>query len=304
MYGRYGAFSMKDTEGAVAQLHGIGIQRFGDTWYAYGENKVNGNLFQGVCCYTTQDFARWVNHGIVLDVQDKTSALGPDAIGERPKVLRCPANGTYVMYIHAETPDYSYAHMALAVSDNPLGPFTFQTTLTWRGYLSRDIGVFQDDDGSGYILSEDRDHGTHIYRLSQDYLTLIEDVACELCTGYAFGLESPTLVKKDGVYYWFGSKLTSWETNDNAYSTARDLHGPWSEWRLFAPEGTHTFDSQVDVVVPLDPDQYHSEHFLFLGDRWEEHDLGNSGLVQLPIQLRDGTARLRWDASYEGARHR
>lgn len=95
------------------------VCKFGDTWYAYGENKVNGNLFQGVCCYTTTDFIAWRSHGIVLDVQEDGSALAADRIGERPKVLHCPATGKYVMYIHAETPDYGYAHIGVAVADAP-----------------------------------------------------------------------------------------------------------------------------------------------------------------------------------------
>ena len=103
-----------------------------------------------------------------------------------------------------------------------------------------------------------------------------------------------------GVYYWFGSQLTSWDTNDNKYSTATDLHGPWSEWKLFAPEGAKTYDSQVDIVVPLDDDPYNSEHFLFIGDRWQEHDLGNSPIVQMPISIADGVASLTWSDTYEG----
>ena len=304
MADRFGAFLPHDTSGDVAQLHGIGLQKFGDTWYAYGENKVNGNLFQGVCCYTTTDFIAWRSHGIVLDVQEDGSALASDRIGERPKVLHCPATGKYVMYIHAETPDDGYAHSGVAGADAPTGPFAFQTTITWRGYLSRDIGVFQDEDGSGYIMSEDRDHGTHIYRLADDYLTIVEDVACERATDYPYGLESPTIIKKDGLYYWFGSQLTSWDTNDNKYSTATDLHGPWSEWKLFAPEGAKTYDSQVDIVVPLDDDPYNSEHFLFIGDRWQEHDLGNSPIVQMPISIADGVASLTWSDTYEGTTHR
>ena len=153
-------------------------------------------------------------------------------------------------------------------------------------------------------MSEDRDHGTHIYRLADDYLTIVEDVACERDTDYPYGLESPTIIKKDGLYYWFGSQLTSWDTNDNKYSTATDLHGPWSEWKLFAPEGAKTYDSQVDIVVPLDDDPYNSEHFLFIGDRWQEHDLGNSPIVQMPISIADGVASLTWSDTYEGTTHR
>ena len=304
MVDRFGSFLPRDTKGEVAQLHGIGVQKFGDTWYAYGENKVNGNLFQGVICYTTKDFAAWENHGIVLDVQEDGSALAADRIGERPKVLLNPKTGRYVMLIHAESHDYGYAHIGVAIADNPFGPFDFQTTITWRGYLSRDIGVFQDEDGTGYVISEDRDHGTHIYRLSDDYLTIVEDVTCVRATDYEYGLESPTIGKKDGLYYWFGSKLTGWSTNDNLYATATDLHGPWSEWKLFTPAGSQTFDSQTDIVIPLDDDLFHSEHFLFIGDRWNKDDLGNSEIVQLPIAIADGKASLTWDDSYEGSTHR
>lgn len=82
------------------------------------------------------------------------------------------------------------------------------------------------------------------------------------------------------------------------------MHGPWSEWKLFAPEGAKTYDSQVDIVVPLDDDPYNSEHFLFIGDRWQEHDLGNSPIVQMPISIADGVASLTWSDTYEGTTHR
>ena len=168
-------------------------------------------------------------------------ALAADRIGERPKVLHSPRHRTNMSCIFmTETPDYGYAHIGVAVADAPTGPFAFQTTITWRGYLSRDIGVFQDEDGSGYIMSEDRDHGTHIYRLADDYLTIVEDVACERATDYPYGLESPTIIKKDGLYYWFGSQLTSWDTNDNKYSTAttctaRGASGSCSRRRVRRP---------------------------------------------------------------------
>ncbi|NMM94422.1 family 43 glycosylhydrolase [Bifidobacterium oedipodis] len=303
MVTRFGAFLAHDTDGNVAQLHSLGVQRFGDRWYAYGENKVKGNRFQGVMCYSTTDFDTWQSHGIVLDVQPD-GALSADMIGERPKVLHCPSTGKYVMIIHAESPDYQYAHLGFAIGDSPVGPFEFRYTLQWKGYISRDIGVFQDKDGSGYVMSEDRAHGCHIYKLADDYLSIVEDVACERATDYRFGVEAPTIVRKGDTYYWFGSLLTGWFTNDNVYATASDLHGPWSEWKLFAPKGSHTWDSQTDIVIPLDEDEYNSEHFLFIGDRWNKDDLGNSYMVQLPIEIANGEAKLEWKPEYEGETHR
>lgn len=282
-----------DDHGSVAQLHGLGIQRFGDLWYAYGENKVGGNLFQGVACYTSPDLREWTDRGIVLGVRSE-GLLSAGTIAERPKVLCCPITGEYVMFIHAEHGDYNYAHIAVAVADNPLGPFEFLFSMQPFGNISRDIGVFQDDDGAGYLLSEDREHGTHIYRLSDDYHTVVEDVACERGTGYDYGYESPTMVRHEGLYYWFGSQLTGWDCNDNMYATASDLHGPWSEWRPFTPVGSRTFDSQCDLVLPLPDGQ-----FLYVGDRWKPDDLGNSPTLWLPIKIGGGNAELQWRGEWE-----
>ncbi|OZG68336.1 family 43 glycosylhydrolase [Bifidobacterium eulemuris] len=277
-----------DDRGEVAQLHGLGIQRFGDLYYAYGENKVKGNLFQGVVCYTSPDLQDWTNRGIVLPVRDE-GLLAADTIAERPKVLRCPSTGEYVMYVHAERHDYSYAHVAVAVADDPLGPFRFLFSMQPFGNISRDIGVFQDEGGEGYLLSEDREHGTHIYRLSADYHSVVEDVVCLKGTDYAFGYESPTMIRHEGLYYWFGSQLTGWDCNDNMFATAPAIEGPWSDWRPFTPEGSRTFDSQCDLVLPLPDGQ-----FLYIGDRWNPDDLGNSPTLWLPIRIGGGNASLEW----------
>lgn len=296
-----GAQLFRDTNGEVAQLHGIGVQRFGDRWYAYGEIKNNGNLFQGVACYSTTDFVTWRNEGTVLEVGEDGSITGPERIIERPKVMRCPQTGKYVMYLHVDGKgDYAYAHIGTAISDAPTGPFEFLNTMQFRGYESRDIGVFQDEDGVGYILSEDRPHDTHIYRLSDDYLSIVEDVICLRGTNYWAGYESPILIKKDGVYYWFGSCLTGWDCNDNMFATATDLHGPWSDFTPFTPEGSHTYQSQCDIIVPLDgADQWHAGCFLYIGDRWNPDDLGNSPLVTLPIGIDDRRAVLQWRDSWD-----
>lgn len=290
----------RDDKGEVAQLHGIGVQRFDDVWYAYGEIKNNGNLFQGVSCYTTRDFVHWHDEGTVLRKGAAGTITSSKRVIERPKVLRCPSTGQYVMYLHVDGEnDYSYAHIGTAASRCATGPFEFLNTMQFQGNESRDIGAFQDDDGTGYLLSEDRSHGTHIYRLSDDYLSIVEDVVCLRGTDYWAGYESPIMVKHDGVYYWFGSQLTGWDCNDNMYATSMDLHGPWSEWKPFTPQGSRTFQSQCDAIIPLDADQYHSTRFLYIGDRWNPTDLGNSELVTLPIAIGSGTALLEWHDEWD-----
>jgi hypothetical protein len=39
--------------------------------------------------------------------------------------------------------------------------------------------------------------------------------------------------------------------NDNIYSTATSLSGPWSSWQDFATSGTNTFSSQTADVISV-----------------------------------------------------
>ncbi|MEO7124483.1 MAG: hypothetical protein ABI400_15495, partial [Lacisediminihabitans sp.] len=147
--------------------------------------------------------------------------------------------------------------------------------------------------GVGYLLSEDRENGLHIYRLRPDYLG-VESIVVTLRQQDRprLGYESPTLVRKDGLYYLFGSDMTGWNTNDNMYATASSLGGPWSRWQRFAPVGTDTFDSQVSVVVPV------GEGHLYIGDRWQKDALDTSPAVWLPITIGNAAATLEWQDAW------
>jgi hypothetical protein len=285
-----------DQHGEVAQLHGVGIQRYDGVFWAWGENKTRGATFGGVACYSSPDLATWTSHGHALTACEDVPDLAPDRVIERPKVLRNPS-GTYVMLLHVESADYSYARVGWAVADRPEGPYTYLRSERPLGNISRDIGVFTDDDGTGYLLSEDREHGLHVYRLSADYLAVEEIVATTLTPpgdhpAGPHGYESPTMVKAGGLYYLFGSELTGWATNDNQYATAPSPAGPWSEWRDFAPAGSATYDSQVSVVVPVHGTE--TTTYVYAGDRWDTDDLFHSAPVWLPLRIHDGEAMLEW----------
>ncbi|WP_251039353.1 hypothetical protein [Arthrobacter sp. ISL-72] len=164
------------------------------------------------------------------------------------------------------------------------------------GNESRDIGVFQDPSGSGILLSEDRKNGLHIYQLGHDYLSVERLLSTTLKDDGSHGYESPVLIYQDGLYYLFGSDLTGWNTNDNKYSTAESLQGPWSAWRDFAKPGSRTFDSQVSVIVPVSGSE-RTTH-IYIGDRWNRSDLFNSRTVVLPIEIQAGKAQLSWHETW------
>ncbi|WP_156760451.1 family 43 glycosylhydrolase [Microbacterium karelineae] len=285
-----------DDRGEVAQLHGVGVQRFGDLFWAWGEDKSRGGLFGGVACYSSPDLATWTSHGHALAVDPTVPDLGPDRVVERPKVLRNAA-GTYVMMLHIDSADYADARVGWATATRPEGPYEYRGSERPLGNLSRDIGVFADRDGTGYLMSEDRDHGLHVYRLTEDLLGVAEIVS----TTHAppsdhplgtYGFESPTMIECGGLYVLLGSDLTGWSTNDNKYATAPSPAGPWSDWRDVAPPGSKTFDSQVSVVVPVTGSE--ATTYVYMGDRWNRDDLFHSAPVWLPLRV-DGTqARLEW----------
>jgi len=276
-----------DDRGRTAQLHGVAPVLVGDRWFAWGENKSNGSLFTAIDCYSSGDLCAWRFEGSALTAQGHPE-LGPDRVVERPKVLRRP-DGKWILFVHIDAPDYSAARVGYAIADAPAGPFAYLGSERPLGNLSRDIGVFQED-GVGYLLSEDRDHGLHIYRLRDDYLACESIIATlRQGAGSTIGYESPALVWHDGLYYLFGSDLTGWSSNDNKVATSLHLSRSWSEWTDIAPAGSATFDSQVSAVVPLGGDE-----FLFVGDRWKPQDLQSSAPIWLPMTITGGRARVRW----------
>lgn len=283
----------QDTSGAPLQLHGLGIVKAGSTWYGFGENKSGESsgsaAFQSVACYSSPDLAHWTRQNDALSRQG-SGDLGPGRVVERPKVIYNASTQTYVMYLHIDSSSYGEAKVGVATSGTPCGPYSYRGSFQPLGQQSRDIGLFQDTDGSAYLLTEDRANGLRIDRLSADYLSVTASV-------HVFGdYEAPAMVKANGRYYLFGSSLTGWSTNDNVYATATSLTGSWSSFRTFAPVGTHTYNSQTANVIPVSGSS--GTTYVFAADRWTTGDLGSSPEVWLPLTLSGSTAAVAWQNSW------
>lgn len=283
------AAAWSDQNGDLAQLHGVGILKVGTAYYAFGEDKTAGGAYTAVACYSSTDLVSWTRHHDALGLQD-SGDLGPGRVVERPKVIRNPRTGQYVMYLHIDSPNYGDARVGVATGSTPCGPYTYRGSSRPLGQLSRDIGLFQDDDGTAYLLTEDRNNGLRIDRLSDDYLSV------ESATAVLPDMESPAMVKVGGTYYLFASHLTGWSTNDNAYATASSPAGPWSAWKPFTPTGSHTFDSQTSYVLPVTG--RHGTSYVYIGDRWYPNHLYDSAPVWLPLSFKDGAASLLWQRGW------
>jgi hypothetical protein len=256
----YSGIPWFDEKGSPVSAHGANIVKDKDRYYLFGEYHTDtSNAFAGFSCYSSADLYNWKFERMALPVQN-SGKLGPNRVGERPKVMKCPATGEYIMYMHVDTLGYIDQFVGYATSNHITGPYTFRGPLLFDGKPIRkwDMGTFQDTDGSGYVLL----HGGDIYKLNDDYKSVAEQVSKSFTNGF----ESPAIFRKDSLYYFLGSHLTSWERNDNYYYTATSLKGPWTSKGLFCPEGSLAWNSQTTFVLPIQGSK--ETIYMFMGDRW------------------------------------
>lgn len=266
-----------DQNNHPVNAHGACIVKEGSKYYLFGEYKSDtANVFTGFSCYSSKDLMNWKFERIVLPVQ-KSGLMGPNRVGERVKVMKCPATGEFVMYMHSDNLQYKDPNVAFATCKTINGEYEFKGALLFDGKPIKrwDMGTFQDTDGKGYLLI----HHGYIYELADDYKSIKR-----LVINQKQGGEAPAIFKSKGVYYWLSSNLSSWEKNDNMYLTATSLEGPWTFQGLFAPEGSLTWNSQTTFVLPI----IHKKDtmLMFMGDRWSFPRQGSAAsYVWQPIKI-------------------
>ncbi|KAE8353392.1 glycosyl hydrolase [Aspergillus coremiiformis] len=266
------------------QAHGGGIIEVDSTYYWVGENKLDGGAFQSVNCYSSKNLVEWTYVGELLSRQS-SGDLGPGRIVERPKVIYNDATSKYVLWMHIDSSNYGEAKTGVATSSSVCGSYEYLDSFQPLGQQSRDMGLFKDDDGTGYLLSEDRANGIRIDKLTDDYTNVTGPVHL-----FPTHIEAPAMYKQDGVYFLFGSQLTA--NNDNKYVTATNLSGPWTDWQDFAPAGTHTFESQTNFVLRV------GDNVVYMGDRWDASNLMRSTYIWLPLTIEGTNATLHNEAAW------
>ncbi|AZQ64688.1 beta-glucanase [Flammeovirga pectinis] len=121
-----------DNNGVHINAHGGGILDHENTYYWFGEHKVDGKIGNtaqvGVHCYSSKDLYNWKDEGIALSVSnDTTSLLIKGCVIERPKVIYNAKNKQFVMWFHHELKGQGYkaAMTGVAVSDQITGPYQY-----------------------------------------------------------------------------------------------------------------------------------------------------------------------------------
>ena len=264
-----------DTDGVRVNAHGGGIIKVGDTFYMHGQYFPPGttdNWFYGFTMYSSKDLATWKNEGIILP-QQPSGELGPVRKGERPHIIKCPATGEFVLYAHASDITHQKdKEVVYATSATVNGQYSYKGPLkNASGQIAAhsDMGAFADDTVA-YVITE----SAHVYTLASNCHSWLSDKQYSVINGNSGGSESPAVFKKNGTYYWIGSYKTGWRANNNFYSTAPAMTGPWTYQGYIAPvtdpnnniSDQRTWMTQSTWVQPIVGSQ--GTVFVYWGDHW------------------------------------
>ncbi|MFC1996338.1 glycoside hydrolase family 43 protein [Chloroflexota bacterium] len=290
-----------DIDGKPIQAHGGGIFYEAGVYYWFGENK-DGETYEGawhrvdvigISCYSSTDLLNWKDEGVVLpsDPNNLKSDLHPSKTLERPKVLRSPKSGKYVLFTHVDHQDYSYARIGIAISDTPTGPYKYLGSIQPNGSDSRDMTAFQDDDGKAYLyFSSEWNKTMQIVQFDDEYLHPTD------ITTRAFinqSREAPAVFKHNKKYYILSSGCTGWDPNSAELAVANTPLGPWEVIGdpCVGPDAAITFHAQSTFVLPVAGVQ---GAFIAMFDRWNKYDLRDSRYVWLPVKFDGGVPKIYW----------
>jgi hypothetical protein len=259
--------ALTDTDGNPVDAHGGGIIKECDTFYLHGEyflSTTTNNDFNGFSMYSSKDLATWKNEGIVLP-QQASGQLGPKRKGERPHIIKCPATGEFVLYAHSADETYQADKEVVYATSNTVNkPYTFQgSLLSGTGAIAAHGDMSALTDGSNaYVVTE----SGWVYTLATDCHSWVSAKQYTAVNGTTGGSEAPTVFRAGNTYYWIGSDKTGWRANDNFYSTAPAMTGPWTYQGYVAPQGAKTWMSQTTWVEPVAGSQ--GTVYVFWGDHW------------------------------------
>jgi sucrose-6-phosphate hydrolase SacC (GH32 family) len=287
----------RDSNGNLIAATEGGIIKVDSLYYLWGmDRSANNYAFVGINLYSSPDLKNWT---FVNQILKKTSHpdLDNDAVVERAKILHNKKTGQFVMWMHYEGHNaYKTAEVGLATCSTIGGDYTFHSHFRPLDIDSRDINVYQDDDGRGYLICTTKgNQNVSLFELDSTYTKVVR----EIYRGSAsddMECEGHAIIKNGGYYFWLMSWCTGWDFNDNHYFYATKLAGPWTAGGMIATSNTHTYESQVGFAVTVKGSN--KTTFLYTGDRWAVNNYSMSRIVLLPIEVNGTRLSVKWYDQY------
>lgn len=271
----------KDTDGNPMFTQGGGVLQVGTTYYWYGVDyggaatyeasprKSNSDTsFVSIPCYSSTDLVHWKLEG---------NAVTSASIGATGWVGRVGAayNATTKKYVLVMQYTGSNGTGELfATSDTPNGAFAFDnvqaTIANVVNNTSGDQAVFNDDDGTAYLVFSNSSGRSHLYVAPlrpADFLAV--QPATEVYSSSAGGREGNCMFKYGGRYYLNSSDLHGWNASHTYSISAANIMGPYSaELVIRNTDADFSHVSQSGLFVTVKGTAQST--VIFGGDRWSD----------------------------------
>lgn len=219
----------RDTNGRRIQAHGGSLFFENGVYYWYGENKdrTNGKCpvwTWGIRAYRSTDLYNWEDMGLIIppDFSNENAPMHPTSHADRPHIVKCAATGKYVCWIkHCG----GAACFTVLQADAFAGPYEIKQH-HYRPF-NHEVGDFDIavSNGTAYLYMDADHRGVITLRLSNDYLTVAEEVCWQYEGLHApFCREAPAVLEHDGKWFMLTSGMTGYVPNksDSAASDAPD----------------------------------------------------------------------------------
>lgn len=292
-----------DTKGQFINVHAGQIVQTDGYYYWIGDSRTK-NLCNGVGCYRSTDLLNWTNCGLLVKLSGEESDSNKLFSGLhlfRPKILYNEQTKQWVIWAVWENPDGSRCENCVFTSENIEGPYELQWIGHVLGQQTRDYTIFKSNDKNAwFVASSNGNQDIWHVKLSDDYQTYTDENITSLSK---CKYEAPALFQLDDKYFGLFSGCTYWDPNRSRFAWGYDMLSTWDYDRVFSDntgsgiefcvdEGkVDTYKSQSAFVFKVDGDD---KKLIYVGDRWNENNLGSSLQVWLPISMRSGIPTVRW----------
>ena len=304
-----------DDAGKPINAHGGGVLFDKDTYYWYGEHKIEGKselqlADGGIHCYSSTDLLNWKDRGIVLPVvyDDPKAELAYGCILERPKVIYHKSTKKFIAYFkfYPKGTGYLKGYIGVATSTSPTGPFKFSHKFLGAdaAYGSGDFAMFADQDGTTYHLTVRKPDKTFVIGSLSDDRLQPKTGSYSAAKGIDVHTEAPAVVKHQGKYYLLGSGSSGWEPNaarsyvtDTISGVYQNTGNPVKGINPYNNLGAEkTFGGQISYIIPV---QGKKDAYIAMFDVWKPKDPINGLYIWLPLTFIDGKPEIVWRGGWD-----
>ncbi|MEI0737628.1 family 43 glycosylhydrolase [Paenibacillus sp. JTLBN-2024] len=198
----------------------------GNTWYHYfyqaAKDAATGVVTTRIYEQTSTDGRTYGN--------DRLLGFFEDMRVEGASYTRHPVTGKVVFTAHEESSN-GYTRAAVFIASVTPGGNDFAATFRGRPLEkeSRDMSLFVDEDHAAYLIFATRNNSDiAIVKLDENWERPEKVVNTVFKDKHK---ESPTILKHEGRYYFFGSTANGWYPSQAEYASAESIGGEWTPLR-------------------------------------------------------------------------